>query len=307
MEYKCDICNKKYSSYQSKWIHHKKFHSKIENENTKISCKFCNKLLSCKQSKWRHEKTCKNTNNLVTIDKLELKSLQNKINNLDNNKSKTINNINKNKSKTINNINKNINKNNNTNNGIINNITINAVGKEPIDSLTVKDIKKLSMMNLNAYAYIIEKINFNKNQPENHNFCTTSLEGNYINYYNKKTNRIDKMNKVDFLDTTLLSAIEKINDLLFYLEFNMKEEYNEKINESHYEKLQEIALKSQSMIDKYKKSYHTNINELSYNNKEIVLDTWLKLKPSDDDDPQSDDSSIVNYKYALDLDDSDKD
>ena len=27
MEYKCNICNKLYSSYQSLWIHNKKFHT----------------------------------------------------------------------------------------------------------------------------------------------------------------------------------------------------------------------------------------------------------------------------------------
>jgi hypothetical protein len=29
MEYPCTICNKKYSSYQSLWIHNKKFHKPI--------------------------------------------------------------------------------------------------------------------------------------------------------------------------------------------------------------------------------------------------------------------------------------
>jgi len=27
MEYRCNICNKTYSSYQSLWIHNKKFHN----------------------------------------------------------------------------------------------------------------------------------------------------------------------------------------------------------------------------------------------------------------------------------------
>lgn len=33
MHYRCNICNKDYSSYQSLWIHNKKFH----NNNQKIS------------------------------------------------------------------------------------------------------------------------------------------------------------------------------------------------------------------------------------------------------------------------------
>ena len=69
MEYKCTICNKLYSSYQSLWIHNKKYH----NHNTIITnqlqsndqssnnqkCKYCNKIFSHYNNKWRHEKTCK--------------------------------------------------------------------------------------------------------------------------------------------------------------------------------------------------------------------------------------------------------
>ena len=32
MEYKCNICNKQYSSYQSLWIHNKKYHT-TKNKN----------------------------------------------------------------------------------------------------------------------------------------------------------------------------------------------------------------------------------------------------------------------------------
>jgi thymidine kinase len=59
MEYECKICIKKYSSYQSIWIHNKKFHSKvviqcntiITDKNTKvilyeIKCNFCNRIFN---------------------------------------------------------------------------------------------------------------------------------------------------------------------------------------------------------------------------------------------------------------------
>lgn len=71
MEYKCNVCNKNYSSYQSLWIHNKKYHSKNNNYNHKQSqitteklnvnykCEFCNKILSRQDSLKRHYTNCK--------------------------------------------------------------------------------------------------------------------------------------------------------------------------------------------------------------------------------------------------------
>ena len=70
MEYKCNICNKLYSSYQSLWIHNKKFHEKsnsITAHNTHFTpiitqnnCKYCKKKFTRNYNAIRHEKTCKN-------------------------------------------------------------------------------------------------------------------------------------------------------------------------------------------------------------------------------------------------------
>ena len=71
MEYICNICNKNYSSYQSLWIHNKKYHVKkiinkhkqthitTEKQSSAFECKFCNKILSRQDSLKRHEKNCK--------------------------------------------------------------------------------------------------------------------------------------------------------------------------------------------------------------------------------------------------------
>ena len=59
--YKCNYCDKEYSSSQSRSNHyilkHKEEHENYKNE-TKNKCIKCNKELSCKQSKYRHEKKC---------------------------------------------------------------------------------------------------------------------------------------------------------------------------------------------------------------------------------------------------------
>jgi predicted GIY-YIG superfamily endonuclease len=65
-KYKCNICQKIYSGYQSLWIHNNKYHKYINDilksqipQKSKLCCKYCNKLLSCKQAKYQHHKTCK--------------------------------------------------------------------------------------------------------------------------------------------------------------------------------------------------------------------------------------------------------
>ena len=98
MEYKCNICNKNYNSYQSLWNHNKKFHNNnfknnnllttnnnllttnnnllTTNEIKTYNCKYCNKIYNLQQSKWKHEQICKNKTN----DKNEIEILKNTIN-----------------------------------------------------------------------------------------------------------------------------------------------------------------------------------------------------------------------------------
>jgi hypothetical protein len=71
----CKTCNKYYSSYQSLWIHNKKFHHTNVNDNVtdvkvgvkdivkdnkkcerKYICDMCQKEFSCRQSKYEHKK-----------------------------------------------------------------------------------------------------------------------------------------------------------------------------------------------------------------------------------------------------------
>jgi hypothetical protein len=143
-KYKCNNCNKYYSSYQSLWIHNKKFHNTQLNiinpqsssihhhsssihhhsssilhhsssilhhsssinkvDNNKLECNLCKKILSRTDSLSRHIKICIKKNNL-----------ENSILN--------------------NNINSNIQNNSN-------NIIINNPGSENILDLTEKEIKK---------------------------------------------------------------------------------------------------------------------------------------------------------------------
>ena len=78
-EYKCEICNKKYASYQTLWAHTKKFHKKIEKT---YGCKYCNNIYKHLPSKYRHEKMCDGKNSDNNKTKKDIKP-ENKENDFD--------------------------------------------------------------------------------------------------------------------------------------------------------------------------------------------------------------------------------
>ena len=331
--YECKICNKNYSSYKSLWNHNKKFHNNkqpkttikqplynhkttikpLNNElniNNNLICKFCNKIFYHYNNKWRHQKTCNkkeiinNENNTNKIEKLEKKVelLENKLI-----KKKLI----------TNNITNNNNTNNNTtNNNTINNITINAIGNESIGQLTDKEIKKI-VENNNYMSEIIKYLNFNKRLPQNYNYCISSLEGDYAKYYNNKTNQIEQINKKELFDKLLVNSFEQLNNVMLYLEISkdIKELINEKKIESIINKYEENKLKFLTNKNR-KKNYDYNINELGYNNKKLIMNTWSQLPQNITDkiiETESDisfiDSDIDNkiYSDSSSNDDSDDD
>jgi len=67
MAHICKICNKIYSSYQSLWIHNKKFHNQTsdkvlicsDNGYKYYNCRLCNKNFTNVKTRWSHEKNVK--------------------------------------------------------------------------------------------------------------------------------------------------------------------------------------------------------------------------------------------------------
>ena len=143
-EYKCEKCNKFYSSMSSLCNHNKRFHkpmssespqnpqsllnissdssNNIESNNSiciKNQCKYCNKILSRIDNLTRHEKTCKHKIKMeeTTELKQEIHELKNTMNEI----LKTI----KIHPKTLEKINKQLNNCNNTTNNTTNNNTTN--------------------------------------------------------------------------------------------------------------------------------------------------------------------------------------
>jgi hypothetical protein len=236
--------------------------------NNNKKCSYCNIIFTRNSSVIRHEKICK-----IKIEmENKIIELEHKVNNTNlikqndelitqkNNMEIKNNNIQLNDNKII-------------NNGVINNNTtinyiINSVGCENIEKLTFEDIKKIFRQHKNCLYHAIDFVNFNENMPENHNFYNSSLEGKYINVFNAETNSPEKKNKKDFFDKLLMSSLnimnllyEKVKDSVSPIK---KKSLKKMINE-----LDKIA-----HLDNHKKIYAINVNQISYNKKEIVKKTW---------------------------------
>jgi hypothetical protein len=258
----------------------------------KHNCKYCNKIFARNYCVIRHEKTCKVKINEITKLKEENDKLKEQLKSNTNNKIITTNNNNNNNTNT--------NSHNNTNNGTVNNITINKFGSENVSILTAKEIKQL-IKNNNCLVEIIKTLNFNKKYPQYHSFCNTSLEGKYISVLNTDNNKIEKINKNDFYDKVLTNSFDKMEHISFDLEFD--KELKSKIKEKYKEHLDNKLTNYMDIFQQdkiYKKTYKTNINELSYNNKKLILDTWSSIPEieNEDSDDFSESESSVKIKHS---------
>ena len=245
----CLTCEKEYSSYMGLWKHKKTKHNEIEKkEINNKTCKYCNKEFSDRRNRWRHENnSCKLKSE--TTDK-----------------STNINSNNTNSHNTnSNNTNSNIVQNNIQNQTI--NININKLGCEDINVLTQDDIEEIINNGLDCAIKLIELINFNKEHPQNHSFCTTSLNNKYASVLNTETNEIEKQRKIDVFDKVLVYALNHIDMLKDKIT-------NKKKKKLFTEKIKELENNIYGKDKGHKKIFMEKLNALSYNNKKIINETW---------------------------------
>ena len=88
---------------------------------------------------------------------------------------------------------------------------------------------------------------------------------------------IEKVSKNKFLEKVYETANEKIEAILFELDYNddfrlqFEDKYISHLK-NKYDNLINFYIK-----DNLKKKYKTNINELSYNQKDMIQQTWNKV------------------------------
>lgn len=249
-DYICKICNINYASKQSLCNHSQKFHKNNTCNNPsingkKIICKYCHKNFSFNQNRWRHEKICKKNINIIN-------------NNVINNDNRHI----------TNNI-------TNDNRQIINNnikFIINKNGTENLEDLTKEEIKQILLKNGEGITKFIELLNFNKELPQNHTFCTTNLKSKYLDVYNIDTNTVEKDRKKYFFDHLLKNAVDGIQKLI---DLHKKENFIVENNNLITDMLKSsIEFSSKFLNDKILKELFNKIELISYNKKKIVKDTW---------------------------------
>jgi len=287
MKHYCDHCKRDYSSYKTLWTHTKSFHQNTEIVNNDIKprnfeCKYCNKKFTTKQSMRQHiGNTCKLVDKETVKLEKQIELLQKEIKGI---KSSSI----------TNNNNTNNNNNNNTNNGTINNIiVINKIGTENISDLNDSEISEIFDKKIESVIKFIQHLNFNERLPSNHNFCTTSIDGNYLHIYNtdQLTKQCDR--KKYFFEELLGRSIYKMEQLYAKYKSNFNETKQMQI-EDDINTLK--IIKSKDMNDKLLKEMLKKLNLLSYNYKKIVLDTWKHGNLN---------KKITTFEEDLDTDDED--
>ena len=266
MDFSCLICNKNYKSYQSYWNHKKKFHSDennnyVDTKQRNFSCSKCNKKFTRKDSLNYHiTNTCKNKNADDKITKLEkqVAELQKIVSQT---KISTTNNIN---NGTINNINN------------INNIVyINKTGTENLLELTEQETKEIFSKEISGVVSLIKFINFNERIPSNHSFCTKSLEGKYLLKYNTEESKIESTRKKYFYHELLSTAVDKMELLYKVCKNKFSKDKQQKIEDTIF-RLKDI--KDRDFSDKILKEIQNQLIQLSYNCRNIVLNTWENNK-----------------------------
>ena len=128
---------------------------------------------------------------------------------------------------------------------------------------------------LQSLIYLIKMTNFDKNLPENHSYCVTALNDKHASVIDTKTNAIIKTEKTELFDKVLIGNIKKIETIAENKNFGIEERKNYKLR---LNELKNILFMSKKGL----KVYYNELNLLSYNNKDLIYETWTGLKSLDE-------------------------
>lgn len=256
--YKCDKCNKYYKTYQSFWNHNKLKHSdlniKIQSNEKNFKCENCGGCFTRKFNLQQHIKNSCKVNKMESIVEMKqtINELVKKIKTLEN--KPIINNTT-----------------NNTTNNTINNIYINKPGTENVLELNDKEVNDIFSKEISGVISLVKYINFNSRLPSNHSFCSKSLEGKYLLTYNAEESKIESTRKKYFYQELLANAVNNL-ELLYKLKKGQIEKNKQEKIEDTIQRLKEIT--NGSFSNKILKEMLNYLTQLSYNSKDIVLETW---------------------------------
>lgn len=250
-KYSCDKCDLEYKTLCGLKKHLKVKHQKPTINDKQYKCVFCDSSFGYRQSKWLHEQKCKTINEVPLAE--QVKNLSAEVKEL---RAKPSTNI----------------INNNTTNNI--QYVIKPLGTESIEHLSTEKQREIMQKGLNSLTYLIQVNNFNKDKPENHSYCVTALNDKHASVINPDTNTIVKADKNELFDKMLITNLANLENIAMNKNFTIteKKEYEEKI-----QILKDLLFRNRKGM----KKYYSELNILSYNNKDIVLETWASLKSLD--------------------------
>ena len=230
MEFKCNQCNKIYTTYQSRWNHIKKDHKtkciplvncipkcnneKLLKKRNILECKYCKKIYSSRQNRWKHEQKCEDNEidniNILKNEIIELKESQKQ--ELEKFKEEIIKLSKSNNNNTINS--------NNTNNGTINN-NINIIvplGKENFSDV-LSDAQKLTIVKANVKAIFkfTEMIYTEPEFEKYRNVSISNINGEFGNTYDEKVAQYVLNKKIEILNKYGWNRLCDIEEFIDYL------------------------------------------------------------------------------------------
>ena len=306
--YKCNLCNKNYSSYQSLWNHNNNFHNndKTNINNKSLTCDLCNKLFKTRSSKSIHKKKCLNKNNnqievLKEITKqreldikekeldIKQKELEIKLQLIeeekellklkiesDNYNNLTIKKLNKKLKEKYNLIkNSTINSHNNTQNIYNNTIQLIGLGKEEvIEVLTMNEKKQIINARYGCLEKLIQIIHCGKyNQFKN--IILTNMKDNFIYKYDDVKKQFIITRKSETINNLLDCRISDIE--IIYNELLDKNKIDEKTKDAIEKFINKFYNDNNKYLDidgiSHQSYKHYKINEvkiLLYNNQEYI-------------------------------------
>jgi hypothetical protein len=141
--------------------------------------------------------------------------------------------------------------------------------------LSVEQQRGIMNKGLSSLMYLIQTTNFNLDSPEYHSYCVTALNDKHASMIDVKTNSIIKTEKNELFDKILIGNIKKLEAMCSNKEFghNEREVYRLKL-----ESLKDLLFKNKRGL----KKYYNELNLLSYNNKDLIIETWASLRTLDD-------------------------
>jgi hypothetical protein len=293
-EYRCDVCNKYYASYKSRWLHIKKYHNNnvvkcsinvvddIKNCSSKSSnktlqkkidcntCKYCNKQLCDRMYRWKHEQKCKLSININSTEIYEIKKQNEKLEKQIEELKELVQKSMKIHPKTLQKINNQLNMNNN---GIINNNFIIQLGYEDFNKV-LSENEKIGLLNKHSNSVIemvkMVHVNPNKKYKQYKSMYITNLQNNVAYKYDDTCKKFIAVSKMDLLDSIIDNRIADIE--------NFHEDYKDKITPFTSNHIQKFLDKISNEKD-YKDVKKEELKFAIYNGREEIINQIKENNP----------------------------